>query len=105
TAVQKVTSTLQIPSKSVSEVAILRYGKRQPAGDDKLPSIILIMEVSVTTVLAFCSPLVEARRIKPKNGEDSWLFSQSQIADGILRADRLAGKDVLTSGSNSVIRP
>ena len=35
----------------------------------------------------------------------SFAISQSQIAEGILRAERLAGSDVLTSGSNSVIRP
>ena len=74
------------------------------AGDVKLSLIILTTEVSLTTVLAFCSSLVDARRIRPKNGDVFSLFSQSQIAEGILRAERLAGSDVPTSGSSSVIR-
>src|SRR5690349_18234364 len=105
TAVQYVTNNAVIPSKSVSPVAIFRYGKRQPDGCERLSSIILTTELSAITAWDLFSFAVEARRINPQKGDDFSRLSQSQIAEGIFFAERFAGNAVVTSGSNSVISP
>src|SRR5262249_61501204 len=86
TAVQYATSTAQIPSISVSPLAMFRNVKRQPYGDDRLSSIILAIVVSATTPVPLAFELVEGPRIKPKNGEAGFRLSQSEIAAGTLRA-------------------
>ena len=51
------------------------------------------------------SALVEGRRIRPRNGDSSWVFSRSQRADGAFLIDRRGGKEVLIFGKSSVTRP
>src|SRR5579885_3254537 len=84
---------------------MLRYVKRQPDGDEKLSSNILMSDVSVTTALRFWSRACDERRIMPKNGELGSWFSTSQSADGTRFAASPGGSTVDTSGSSSEIKP
>src|SRR5207302_7213244 len=84
TADQKTTSTVQMPSTSVSPVAMFRYGKRQPDVEVMLSSTIFTTDVSATMPFSF--ELSEALRISLWNGDVGVWFSHSQTADGSLRA-------------------
>src|ERR1700685_3520461 len=63
TAVQYTTRTFHIPSKSVSPVAMLRYGNKQPEGDRRLSWMNLITDVSDITAFARASEFDDVRRI------------------------------------------
>src|SRR5262245_24695978 len=63
TAVQKQTSSVQMPSTSVSPVATFLYGKRHPAGEFKLSSIAKTSDESVTTAERRSDAELEVRRM------------------------------------------
>src|SRR5579862_9789609 len=69
TAVQQANRVAQIPSKSVSPVAMFRYGNKQPDGLDRLSCNILIIEVSATTAACLLSWGVDAREMSLWKGE------------------------------------
>src|SRR5947209_3822981 len=95
----------QMPSRSVSPVATFRYGKRQLDGDWSASSRALTRDVSVTTARERSALVIDARLMRPKNGDASCPLSWSTIAEGILRIDRfgLIGEAIL--GRSSVTRP
>ena len=61
--------------------------------------------VSVTTAVLRSSPELDARLMRPWNGESSFVFSRSHSAEGNCLRESRGGSGVLTFGSSSVTNP